>query len=317
MTSNVNTRWLRLSFVMALLLPLTARAASEVVVFGLTNSALGTAYLESEGSDLRVSATAPDLDTFVAASSTPPPTLPSTIDFFEYYGVSVQLGEADSGVFFYPYTGYMYDSATMVGRIYGSVNGQPDELISTMRAIRHNYGVYSVATDFTPIGSSNVTFEVFANHKLVATSSNQPGDFTIYTESEYAPRANPFVRVADGSIGAVVELSGARQINLPGLGDVYGDRILIRAEAVAAEVEFASRLDVMAGGGLSQFVVTDERLGVFHRGHKALGNSLLQVAAGQLTLHQAGGKRNPGRQRAGRFDRGGPTTAVQCRCRAD
>jgi hypothetical protein len=284
MTSNFKTRWVRLICAMALLLPFTGRAASEVVVFGLTNSALGTAELLFQGSDLLVSSYAPDFDRFVAASSTPPPTLPTTIDFFEYYGVSVQLGEADSGVFFYPYSSYMYDAASMVGKTYGSVNGQPDELIATMRAVRHTYGVYSIATDFTPIGSSKVTFEVFDNHKLVATSSNQTSALTIYTESEYAPRANPFFRAADGSVGAVVELSGARQISVPGTDGVYGDRILIRAEGVTAEVEFASRLDVMAGGGLSQFVVTDERLGVFHRGHKALGNSLLQARAGQLTL---------------------------------
>src|SRR6186713_2691925 len=140
-------------------LPLAGWAQDSVIAFGLTNSPLGTAHLRFQGSDLVVSGTGDVADSPVAASytTTPPPTGISS----DYYGVSVQLGEADSGLYFYPYAQSLYNGALMVGKMYGQLDGQPDELLTTMRAYRADYAVFNVECDFTPLGSSNVTFQVF------------------------------------------------------------------------------------------------------------------------------------------------------------
>lgn len=269
-------------------LPLAGWTQDAVIAFGLTNSPLGTARLRFQGSDLVVSGMGDVSDSPVAASftTTPPPTDIGS----DYYGVSVHLGEADSGLYFYPYAQSLYNGALMIGKMYGQVDGQPDELLTTMRAYRAGYAVFNVDCDFTPLGSSNVTFQVFDGETLVATSSNQPGWMVIYSDSESAPRANPFRRLADGSIAAVVELSYTRSLTIPGIEEgygVWGNRILIRPENPTAEVDFASRLDVTAGAGLDEFFVTEERLGVFGRGHRALGHSLLQAEGGRLTLAPA------------------------------
>jgi hypothetical protein len=258
-------------------LPLAGWAQDAVIAFGLTNSPLGTAHLRFQGSDLVVSGMGDVADSPVAASftTTPPPTGIGV----DYYGVSVHLGEADSGLYFYPYAPSLYNGALMVGKMYGQLDGQSDELLTTMRVYRTGYATYSLESDFTPLGSSNVTFEVFLRGTLVATVSNQIGQMVIYADSEYAPRANPFRRLADGSIAAIVELTYASSLSIPGDTNEYGiwgDRLVIRPENPTVEVDFTSRLDVTAGAGLNEFFVTEERLGIFGRGNLDFGHSLIQ-----------------------------------------
>lgn len=266
-------------------------APQSVIAFGLTNTAIGPARLSFQGNDLLVTANGAASNVFQTASSTihwsnSVPTIDTG-----YYGVSVHLGEADSGIFFYPYTySGLYNGGLMVGRLYGQMDGQPDELLTTMYAVRTDYATFVVGSDFTPLGATNVTFEVYNGETRVAVSSNQVGTFVILADYEHAPRANPLQRLADGSLAAVVELSSAWNLIIPGVTNeygIYGDRIVMRPQAPTVTVDFASRLDVTSGGGLNQFAVTDERLGVFRRGHRALGQSLLIARDGKLTIEAA------------------------------
>ena len=122
MRSNIKVDCFQVFLALATLLPLTGRTQNELVVFGLTNSPLGTAQLLFKGSNLRVSGSGDISDGAVAASTF---TIPTGTSLFDYYGVSVQLGEADSGIYFSPYSSYLYGSAIMVGKTYGQVDGQP------------------------------------------------------------------------------------------------------------------------------------------------------------------------------------------------
>jgi hypothetical protein len=63
-------------------------------------------------------------------------------------GVSIHLGEADSGVFVYPVTdGDPPPGSFMAGEVYGSVNGEMDRLICKMRCHEEQDGIHPVQID--------------------------------------------------------------------------------------------------------------------------------------------------------------------------
>ncbi len=202
-------------------------------------------------------------------------------------GVSIFLGEADSGVFVYPSTDSDPRSGSfMRGELYGSVNGETNRLISSMRAHEESDGYHPVQIDFEPLGSTHFTFQLFRGPQLVAQSGPHPGTMVVYGNyfEPYYPRVNPFWRRPDGSVGAIIEFDTHAPMSLPGIGDISGDRVFIRAENPTNVVDFASRLDVTGGGGLQWFEIYGARLGVFNRPHLALTDTLLQAHDRTLTL---------------------------------
>src|ERR1043166_2458451 len=129
----------------------TADASQSFVAFGLTNVTLGQAIFSS-GAGIPV----------VTNLST------NGVD-----GLSVLLGEADSGAFLYVNTAaYPEDGDYMIGKASGNLGGLDEQLICTVQARRMDggtgFGVYPVAVDFTPLGATNLLFQVFAGKRLVA-----------------------------------------------------------------------------------------------------------------------------------------------------
>lgn len=215
-------------------------------------------------------------------------------------GVSIHLGEADSGLFVYPTTeGDPVPGTFMTGQVYGSVNGEADRLICRMHCYEEADGIHPLQIDFSALGVTQFTYYAFHRGRLVATSRPQPGSMVVYGNWFYPlyPRVNPFWRMADGRIGALLEFMNLESytgwdpneanLQVPGIGDVRADRLFIRAEGTTNVVDFTSRLDVTAGGGLPWFDIYDARLGVFRRGHKALPDTLLKAQGGRLTLAAA------------------------------
>jgi hypothetical protein len=206
-------------------------------------------------------------------------------------GVSIFLGEADSGVFVYP--GTYNDPPTgsfMRGHLYGSLNGESNRLICSMRANEASDGYHPVQIDFAPLGSTHFTFQLFRGPHLVAQTGPHPGTMAVYGNyfEPYYPRVNPFWRMRDGSVGAIIEFDTQAPMSLPGIGDISGDRVFIRAENPTNVVDFASRLDVTGGGGLDWFEIFSARPGVFNRSHLALADTLLQAHDRTLTLAHDG-----------------------------
>ena len=122
---------------LALWLPIAASAEptnGPLVALGLTNTPIGNATLEIiEGGVLFVGNT--------EGGS----------------GVSVQLGEADSGVFLYPLTGDLYEGDLMEGKAYGRVNGVADQFISSVLGIHSGSSSVTVTVDFSALGASRLT----------------------------------------------------------------------------------------------------------------------------------------------------------------
>lgn len=260
--------------------------AQPFVAFGLTNTPIGDATITFENRTMVV--TAPggiDYDASITAAG-------AGILSEGSWGVSVQLGEADAGIFVYPYHhGYVNDGNFMVGRVLGNLDDQEEADVCSVRARRESEGNHSVTVDFTPIGAHTQVFEVFSGERLVRRHTNEGGAVIVHTYSQSGPRVNPFWRLRDGSIVVVVELSETESITLP--NDVedaqaYGNRLIIRAVDPARDVKFVTQVDVTGGGGLDHFLITEMRLGVFNHPHIALDSTLLNAAEGKLTVTKPG-----------------------------
>src|SRR6185436_20104907 len=81
--------------------------AQSFEAFGLTNAPIGGAIITFQGDSMLVE------DGGGGGANVISPILPGN------YGVSVQLGEADAGIWVYPYyNGYFSDSEFLVGHVY-------------------------------------------------------------------------------------------------------------------------------------------------------------------------------------------------------
>jgi hypothetical protein len=246
----------------------------DVLVFGLTNRVLGGATVEVSG----------EYSSHLSVNGADP----SGMD-----GTSVRLGQADSGVFIYPYAsiwGSYDDRWFMRGSAFGRVNGVGGMPVSRLRARKPYYEIYPVEVDLSPLNPASVTWQVWSSNTLVI-ETNIPeaiAEFTVYSASTVGPRANPFWRMPDGSVGALIEftepVSENTSIAGPFGGDVRGDRIFVRANSPSNLVDYVSHVDVVVGGGIYGYEVLDERPGVFGRAHRVLGPGVLQPSVGRLEV---------------------------------
>jgi hypothetical protein len=212
------------------------------------------------------------------------------------FGVTVHLGEAESGLFAYPddagalYEAYLVDiefsGYRLEGLAYGSVDGLTNRSISSLWVTRVGWGQYMMSVDFTPLGATGYTYEVFSDgHRtLVATNQGSCSGVSTYDiEPGVPPRANPVWRLTDG-IGAVIEFPRATRIFVCGGASGVGERFVIRPEGATSRVDYVSRVDIVGSDGLPRFGIQDERIGMFGLAHRALGSVAFAAAKDELTL---------------------------------
>ncbi|HKQ38896.1 MAG TPA: hypothetical protein VJ063_12530, partial [Verrucomicrobiae bacterium] len=200
-------------------------------------------------------------------------------------GVSVQLGEADSGMFLFPLTGYLYEGDTMEGKAYGSLSGVTDKFISSVKGVHGGGSSVYVTIDFSALGATRLN--VFAGERLFGQITNPVGVINVYG-SGYGCRANPWWRMPDGKFGALIELESTAAWNTsPPLNQDDGlaaSYLFVQPDDPTNAVQYISRVDVTSAG-LGSFCLTEARLGMFHQRHKALGQQVtLTPVAGQLVV---------------------------------
>jgi hypothetical protein len=250
------------------LLPFGLKAADSAVIFGLGHQALnGASIVPREGfSGLRVE------------------DLVETGD----RGVSVALGDADSGLFFSPQLNSQpEDTNFMSARVFGRVAGH-ESLVGTVSCKRDGYGLYPMSVDFTAIGSSNLTVQVYCYGLLVREETNTSGNVTFHTDSvgNLFPRVNPCWRAPDGSLGVLVDFQ-LSVVDLP-QDHAFGNRVFIKAEHPLSSVDYLSRVEIYGGGGLSYFEGSAEWLGLNSLPHMALGSAVFNASRGNLSIEGLG-----------------------------
>jgi hypothetical protein len=266
-----------------------ARAAScppsagpgEGFIFGLAHRPIGDARLDFQ----------PDwfsgLHVFSENYYEEPPPPP--------FGISIALGEADSGLFVYPDGNYAnYGEGWFFDATAYESNG---DLISSVRVRKPYYETYPVSVDLSPLRPESLTIQVLSNRTVLVerTFDDSFAAFQVSGSAWLEPRGNPYWRMPDGSVGALIEFTGPYvfaqgdyyRIYIGGSEDelLRGNRIFVRANNPRRHVQHVSRLDAVAGGGVPGFEVRNERLGMFNHPHQGLGSILFNASRGRLLLN--------------------------------
>jgi len=244
------------------------RASDSLVAFGLTNKSIFGASLQLD--------------------SHSDPLYINGLTDLGYRGVSVKLGEADSGLTFAPYKqGALNDDQFMIAHAYGRVGGT-HRRVSTVSCRRDSYSAFPLSVDLLPLGSLLQTIEVYSGATLLARQRHTLGTITIDTSNTgfMNPRVNPFWRWPDGGVGVLLESGGYYlQVILPNGRQVSGNRIYFRAEYPLFPVDYLTRVDIFGGGpAMNEFIALDERIGMFGRMHRGLGNVAFTAKGGRLKI---------------------------------
>jgi hypothetical protein len=260
------------------------RAGDTNVVFGLTNVSIGQAVLLGN--------------------------VVTNLSSNGLHGVSIFLGEADSGVFAAPdTTSAVSDGDYMIGRAYGKLNGVPDQIVCSVRGRRlgtgSGSGIYPVAVDFSALGVSGFRAQVFSRGGVLKAETlletNEPVMHTEFNGYKIE-RVNPFWRTPEGGIAVVLEFGGSTGFELPGQ-QIYpppgpdsfipfGKKLVIHALNPTGVVEYISRVDITSGGdpdtensdGIDTFQMNDMRPGYFGRAHRALDDVVFSAAGGVVKV---------------------------------
>ena len=280
-------KWLASLTAGIFLLNVAARADEPVRAFGLEFTVISNAVIatDSEFAALRVSQTNPPdcdgsiiIDTNEVAGTNYP------------FGVSVHLGEAQSGVYIYPAdAGCRADNMSMWADAYGSVNDETNRLISSIKGTRVYWGYYRVKVDFTSLGATGYTYQVWSHGtKMMHVTNHGPcSSISTYNIEDRDPRANPFYLTESGP-AALIEFPYGTQFMLEDESrTTAGDRILIIAEGVTNQVDYVSRVDVFGSENLPAFAINSARIGMFGLPHAALGDANFIASSGRLTAERS------------------------------
>lgn len=260
------------------LVVLPSRATDSITNFGLLHVPVGQALISSEGS-----------------------TVVNNLGTNGGDGVSIFLGESDSGIFFSP--SVMNDpepSDFLHAEVYGQLNGVTNQLLVTVRGWNVGWSEYSASVDFSPLAGNSLTLVAFSGDQLVGTVANVEMDdgFWVGSDGWGNPlrRVAPFWRMPDGSTGALFEFWWPTWLGTTAFPTA--DRYFIRVENPTNEVGFVSRIDITSqdlpqiygepetnnyGSGVVAFSLWDVRLGMFNRPHFTFASNFLQAAGGRLT----------------------------------
>ena len=250
-----------------LLLATALASTNTVEFFGLTHAPLGAAAFSSNGGFQLVNIGTNGDD-----------------------GVRSELGATDSGVFISPYTSYVEMGYRMHADVYGSFNGQSNTLLATIYGYRADYGEFYAGADYSPLGATNLTFQLWNGYALVVETTLTNGEVFMYGEYASPPRVNPWWRQGNGAYGEWIEFAYPLPVTLPGRPDwaerAYGNRIFIRPNGATGVVDYVSRTDVFGSGGLNNFSYGQMQLGVFGHAHTAFSQTKFRSSLGALRIEQ-------------------------------
>jgi hypothetical protein len=280
----------KLSWLVMVLLNATAiHAAESVRAFGLEFTVISNAVMtvDPEYPVLHVAQVGGPDCSDSGTGTNEVPNLP--------FGVSVHLGEAQSGVYIYPDAECRTDYRSMWGNAFGNVSGETNQLISSVRGTRQAWGHYSIEADLTPLGATSYTYQVWSHGVLTLSVTNHGSLSAVNTldVEDYNPRVNP-IFLTDAGPAVLIEFPRGTVFGVSGDGSTggtgsmgargVGDRMFIIAQGTTNHVNYVSRVDVFGSADLPSFAINDARIGMFGRPHKALGGVNFTASSNRLTV---------------------------------
>ena len=193
-------------------------------------------------------------------------------------GFSSFLGEAEFGAFLSPYiTNSPQEHFTRLAA-FGSVNGETNSPIGTLIWTNIHSTNWFASADYSPIGATSVTFQVWKDELQVAELTSSNGAHVNLLTSNPPPCINVWWRKQNGEWGGMLQ---PRWIGF----STNEVRLFIRPNGATSIVDFVSRTDVTAGGveGMN-LLLTGVQLGMFGHRHASIDSSKLDATNGVLTV---------------------------------
>jgi hypothetical protein len=247
---------------------MSGRAAQALVYEGLTNSPLGNATLAVSGGSLVVSnLTSGGQDGVTLGLSAPGQFVLNT-----FYQAPASDG-------------------TLTITSFGYIGGQPGRPVGRI-IINYSGTNETYAFDFSAIGASTYTLEIFKGSQLVYQSHGNSGP--AYSDFKLEP-----LPMDDTEMGHFDDqgnyhpgtTTSTKVLALPmnvGGQMVTGDRVLAIPENPTLVVQALSGQTIQAGGSISRLVIGAESLTEGNVTLSALGNPTLDIAGNQLTVTNLG-----------------------------
>jgi hypothetical protein len=171
-----------------------------------------------------------------------------------------------------------YVQSQMIGTAGAVTNG----VLGTVQCTKAGTSNYVTTADFSPLGSSTHTVQVWNGPNLVAQVTGQTGAVVATSAALVQKSSNdwqppPFVRDEDWNNATSITISGGPT--------VMGTRMLIIPGGAAA-VSSVSAVQILAAN-IPSITITGEDVSVIYAGltHTAVGNTTLSVASNQLTVY--------------------------------
>jgi len=228
-------------------------ATQETFAFGVRHTPLGNAKLDFARNQLFVSN--------IGASGND--------------GVLVEAGKA--GFLITTPEGFNADSlptgATINALARGQVNGIPGQDIGVLR-VTDVGNEAEFFCDFSAVGATSATVQVFNKGALVASRSGVVGPFARVRGPIICDPWDPVWPML-GRIWAIIDFpSRPLLITITGGQPVEGDRLVVIAEGTNARIENVTEVAFTAKN-IASFTLVDQAVGALHLPHRALGQTRL------------------------------------------
>ena len=147
--------------------------------------------------------------------------------------------------------------AYVQSEVFGTAGSVSNGLLGSWRETKVGTSNYVVSADFSPLGATTVTLQVYDGTKLVAATNGQSGDLCrIYGCVDDDHWGHPVPN--GGPFGGGLTMFGPTEIAFPGGWTAWGDRLVILPEG-APPVSSLSAVTILAGQ-IPQIVITNERV---------------------------------------------------------
>ena len=182
--------------------------------------------------------------------------------------------------------------AYVQSEISGTAGTVSDGLLGSWTLTKAASGTYAVTADFSPLGASTVTLEVYNGTTLVTTLTGQSGALAnvngCVDDDHWGHPTPAGPDGLPGRWGGALTFLGPRTFSFSGSASVQGDRLVILPEG-APDVSSLTRARVLASG-IAQISLDSESHSLQYAGllHGSLGQAGLSIVDGKLTVSNIG-----------------------------
>ncbi len=203
-------------------------------------------------------------------------------------GVSIDLGEIGevaTGELVVPAN--LPQSASCLATAFGQVSGLTGRVVSTLQGQAVPGGEIQITPDFSPIGASSSTVQLFLGGMPVFQQSGNTGPGCRFPLPPSC--LGSCGTLPGGSPGTVLRFpAGPLPVTIPGGPTIQADTLVLTPDNPTLLVDFISRVDLRAAD-IPMFTILDEALRLFDRDHRSIGAATLQSSSsGHLTISNIG-----------------------------